>query len=226
MNSKDSRPIRVLIVEDHEIFRYALGRTLAADPSFSVIGSAGTVAAATAFVADQRPDIVLMDYQLPDGNGVDATRSILEVAPETRVVILTMHADENLAHEALAAGASGYVVKSGTFEELVLSIRAANTGGTMISPVLTSALLRKETTHDALTPRELETLQLLANGLTTREVAAALNLSVNTVRNHVQNILTKLNAHSRIEAINIGRQRHILRSSVSESVSPRRRRST
>jgi DNA-binding NarL/FixJ family response regulator len=205
-------PIRILIVEDHDIFAYALGRALDSKSGFTVVGTTGSAKDVVALALQSRPDVVLMDYQLPDGTGIEATRELIRSVPTARVVMLTVHADEHLLHEAMAVGAAGYIVKSGTFDELLLAVRVASEGGSMISPAMTAALLDSERRRGTtlLSAREHEILVLLALGQSTKDIAATLQLRTNTVRNHVQNILTKIGAHSRLEAIKLARDARLI----------------
>lgn len=200
--------VRVLLVDDHQVFRQALEGLLDREPDIEIVGGAGTVRDAVAAAREHAPDVVLMDYELPDGNGADATAQIRADRPETKVVILTAADDEAVLISAIEAGCSGYVTKQKAVEEVVSAVRAASQGEALISPSVLARLLPKlrrqarRSTSD-LTPRELETLGLLAEGLSNAAIAQRLVISPHTVRNHVQSVLEKLHAHSKLEAVSI-----------------------
>lgn len=200
-----SPPIRLLVCDDHQVFAEALATHLAGE-GLEIVGVAGRVADAVDAVRDHRPDVVLMDYELPDGDGVQATIAIRAAVPGTRVVLLTSNADENILVAALDAGASGFVTKHKPAAEVTAAVRAAAKGEMLVSTDMLARLLprlhrQSQPTGYALTARELEVLGLLAEGTPNHELAARMGISRNTVRNHVQNLLTKLGVHSRLEAV-------------------------
>ena len=198
--------IRVVICDDHQVVAQGLAMILRAEPDIEVVGVAGSVAEVRAMAVECRPDVVLMDYALPDGDGVAATAAIRASQPDVRVVMLTSFVDEEVLVAAIEAGCSGYVTKHKGAEELTTAVRLAADGEALVSPDMLARLLpRLRRTHHGvgwdLTAREREVLDLLAIGESKEAIAGRLFLSTNTVRNHIQNILTKLGAHSRLEAV-------------------------
>jgi DNA-binding NarL/FixJ family response regulator len=198
--------IRVLICDDHALVAKALAVLLAAQPDVEVVGVAGTVAQAREGVATLHPQVVLMDYALPDGDGVAATTAIKDAHPDVQVVMLTAFADEDVLVAAIEAGCSGYLTKDKGADELLAAIRLAAVGQAMVSPDMLARLLpRMRRNHHGLgwdlTSRERQVLDMLADGASKEDIARRLYLSTNTVRNHIQSILTKLHAHSRLEAV-------------------------
>jgi putative two-component system response regulator len=207
-DTDELRRIRVLVVDDHEIFSQSLVRLLESNPDMKVIGTAPTVADAERAAIAYEPDVVLMDFELPDGDGTEATRAIKAVRPSTSVVMLTGRADRSSFSRAIAAGCSGFVTKTEPVAVLVQAIRAADAGE---EPAPVQGLLEllsdlppsRTGLGSDLHPRELEVLGLLAAGVPNRLIAEQLHISFNTVRNHVQRILDKLHAHSKLEAVSI-----------------------
>jgi DNA-binding NarL/FixJ family response regulator len=204
-------PVRVLVVDDHELFRLGLERALAKEPGIEVVGEAADGEAALERVAALRPDVVLMDVRMPGTDGIEATRRIRETDPDVRVLVLAgSHADADV-FAAVRAGAHGYLLKEATVEEVAGAVRDVARGLGPISPVVGAKLLaefnslsRRVAEHEGqvprLTARELDVLRLVARGMANREIAEALVISGNTVRNHVRSILEKLRVRSRIEA--------------------------
>jgi DNA-binding NarL/FixJ family response regulator len=204
-----SQPIRVVIIDDHAVFADGLAALLRTHDDLTVAGIAGSVKEATTLVARSCPHVVLMDYELGDGTGVEATNRVLEQCPDTRVVMLTSYSDDAVLVAAIEAGCTGFITKHRAGREVVDAVRAAAAGEAMITPSLLARLLprfRREPAREAssLTGRELEVLELLADGRSNQAIADDLGVSLNTVRNHVQNLLTKLHAHSRLEAVAAG----------------------
>lgn len=201
--------IRAVVVDDHPVFRLGLTALLGSLPGIEVVGEAATVAEAMAIVAAVDPDVVLMDVDLPDGSGLSATR--LLVTAERRVVMLTMSEDDDTVAAALRAGARGYVVKGAPPNEIEQAVRAAASGAMVISQAVAGSLPGLLTARRAseplphLTDREREVLDLLARGVDTSGVARRLGCSDKTVRNHVSNILTKLQVTSRAQAVAVAR---------------------
>ena len=196
---------RVLIADDHKIMRDGLRSLLSDQGGFEVVGEAENGLQAVQLARETSPDVVIMDVAMPDLNGMDASRQILESLHGAKVVALSMHADRRFVAEMLRAGASGYVLKHAAFEELVAAIRAVTVGRTYLSSsildVVVSDYVRKlddsaEGAHARLTDRERQVLQLVAEGHNTKEVALTLNVSVKTVETHRQNIMNKLEVHS------------------------------
>ncbi|MGZ4210762.1 MAG: response regulator [Actinomycetota bacterium] len=206
----------VLVTDDHQMFAQGLARSLAEHDDITVVGTAGTVEEAVAAARLHRPDVVLMDYELPDGTGVDAAERIRADLPETKVVMVTSYTDEAVLVRAIEAGCSGYVTKHKVVEEVVSAVRAAAAGEALISPAMLARLLpklrpTKRGIGADLTSREIEVLSLLAEGLPNQAIAYRLVISVHTVRHHVQNIITKLQAHSKLEAVATAAREGIIR---------------
>ncbi|MEO7804422.1 MAG: response regulator transcription factor [Actinomycetota bacterium] len=200
------RRIKVLVVDDHHMVAEVLTSALREEPELDVVGMAHTVAEALGAARRFEPDVVLMDYRLPDGDGATATAQLRAIRPQTRVVILTAFADEGSLVSALEAGCSGFITKDKAFREVVSAVRAAHEGEALISQELLVRLLPKIQRRSLglgsnLTARENEILRLLADGVSNASIAERLTLSLNTVRNHVQSIITKLGAHSKLEAV-------------------------
>ena len=200
---------RVLLVDDHAVLATAVSMALEAEDDLTVVGVAGTLAEARALVATERPDVVLLDHRLPDGDGASAIGSLIALHPDVRVVMLTASATDNVLVAALNEGAAGFVSKSRDLGDVTSAVRAAANGEAAISPDMLARLLPRLGGRSArpgvqeLTERELEVLVLLADGLTNAAIAENLFISVNTVRNHVSNLSAKLGAHSKLEALSI-----------------------
>jgi len=206
----DAKPIRVLLVEDHQLLADALAAMLSREPDIEVIGIAGTVAEAK-LMSRERLDVVLMDYRLPDGTGAEATRAIKARWPAARVVMVTALTDDETVLESIQAGADGYLTKDRAAEDVVQAVRAAHAGETLlprsviveIARRVAAARERGDERHvfEPLTPRELEVLRALTEGLSTPEICDQLFIAPNTLRTHVQNIMGKLRVHSKLEAV-------------------------
>jgi len=206
----DAKPIRVLLVDDHQLLTGALAKTMAGEPDIQVVGVAGTVAEAKAMARD-RLDVVLMDYRLPDGTGAEATRAIKARWPAARVVMLTALNDDETILESIQAGADGYLTKDRAVDEVVDAVRAAHAGETLLPrSVILGIAQRVAAARDRgnarrqvepLTARELEVLRALTEGLSTPEICERLFIAPNTLRTHVQNIMGKLRVHSKLEAV-------------------------
>lgn len=208
-------PIRVLIVDDHELVAESLERLLADQSDIEVVGIAGTGAEALEMAAELRPDVVLMDFKLPDADGTDVARQVKERRPEAKVVMVTGYAEDAILIRAIEAGCSGFVTKQQASATVVSAVRAASVGESLIEPTLLARLLPRLRQTDRrtvdLTTRETEILKLVAEGLTNQAIAERLVISTNTVRNHVQNILTKLGVHSKLEAVATAVRRGMIR---------------
>jgi DNA-binding NarL/FixJ family response regulator len=204
-------PIRVAVVDDEELFRRGLTMLLNLEDDIDVVGEAGDGAAAAVLVAAVVPDVVLMDVRIPDGSGIEACRSIKDVAPTTRIIMLTASDEEADLYDAVKGGASGYMLKDSSVDQVAHAIRLVADGQSLISPSMAIKLLdefkqisradRQTVPAPRLTERELEVLRLVSRGLNNREIARQLFISENTVKNHVRNILEKLQLHSRIDAV-------------------------
>jgi DNA-binding NarL/FixJ family response regulator len=200
----DDATVRVLLVEDHQMVARGLQAALAEEPDLEVVGLASSVEDSVSSYRDLHPDVVVMDYRLPDGEGTDATRRIRTVDEEAPVLLLTGADDPSVVSEALDAGCSGFVTKDRGLEELASAIRSVARGAAVFPAGLLARALHPPAPYavgDDLTSREREVLTLLANGRSTDELANELFLSLHTVRNHVRNILTKLHARTKLEAV-------------------------
>lgn len=207
-------PIRVLVVDDHALFRRGLEMVLAQETDIEVVGEAGDAEAAVERAAELLPDVVLLDVRMPKGSGIEACVSIKEVAPSARIIMLTISDEEADLYEAIKAGATGYLLKEISIDEVAGAVRAVYDGQSLISPAMASKLLTEfalmakrsnersqQVPTPRLTERELEVLKLVARGLNNRDIARELFISENTVKNHIRNILEKLQLHSRMEAV-------------------------
>jgi DNA-binding NarL/FixJ family response regulator len=201
----------VLIVDDHALFRRGLELVLAVEPDLEVVGEAGDGIAAIDMAAELAPDVVLMDVRMPGLGGIEATRRIRTEQPMTKVVMLTVSEDEEDLFDSIRAGATGYLLKELSIEEVADTVRAVARGQALVSPSMATNLLTEfnllsrrvaEQHGDAprLTDRELEVLRLVAKGMSNKEIAAELVIAENTVKNHVRNILEKLELRTRMEA--------------------------
>jgi len=203
--------IRLLLVDDHAVVRSGLRMLLESEADVEIVGEAGTAREALDAVPQLTPDIVLMDIGLPDLSGIDAAREIKRLRPETAIVALTIHEDEEYFFKMLEAGASGYVPKRAAPEELLTAIRAAAAGEVYLYPSLAKLLVKDYLTQeqatkstgtlDGLTSREQEVLAHLADGASNPEIAETLNISPKTVARHRENIMRKLNLHSRSDLV-------------------------
>jgi DNA-binding NarL/FixJ family response regulator len=208
-------PIRTLIVDDHALFRRGLEIVLVTEPDIEVVGEASDGTEAVEKAGESLPDVVLMDIRMPRSNGIDACRAIKDVAPSARIIILTMSDEEEDLFDAIKAGASGYLLKDIPLDQLAEAVRSVHGGQSLISPSMAGKLLTefaslasrdheeppREVPAPKLTDREMQVLRLVARGMNNRDIAKELFISDNTVKNHVRNILEKLQIHSRMEAV-------------------------
>jgi two-component system NarL family response regulator len=206
-------PIRVLVVDDHALFRRGLQMVLEQEEDIDVVGEAGDGAEAVEKAAETMPDIVLMDVRMPKRGGIDSCTAIKDAVPSCKIIMLTISDEEADLYDAIKAGASGYLLKEISIEEVAAAIRAVNEGQSLISPSMASKLLsefatmikrtddRQQVPTPRLTDREMEVLKLVAKGMNNRDIAKQLFISENTVKNHIRNILEKLQLHSRMEAV-------------------------
>lgn len=205
--------IRVLLVDDHRVLAELLTTALAERDEIAVVGTAGSSAEALRTVSALQPDVVVLDHDLPDGDGVAAIGPIRAAAPSCRVLMLTSYADPVLLGEAIDAGCAGYVTKRSSTDEIVSAVLAVASDETPVSPDMVGSLVGRDRPGPGadLTPREIEVLRVAAQGLSNAEIADQLFISVNTVRNHMQRVLNKLGAHSKLEATAIAVRRGIVR---------------
>lgn len=202
---------KVLLVEDHVIVRQGIKALFSDEPDLEIVGEADDGRAALQSVSELEPDVVLMDISMPGLNGIEATRQIRQNHPGVKVVVLSMHSNEEYVFQVLRAGASGYVLKQSDSSEVLTAIRAALAGGSFLSPPISRTVIddyvrRAEARGgdedlELLTSREREVLQLLAEGLSNREIAEQLNISIKTVETHRSNMMGKLGVSSKTELV-------------------------
>ncbi len=208
-------PITVLIVDHHLMVAESFRRVLTAEGDIDVVAVAGNATEALEATAAHRPDVVVMDYELPDANGAVASTQIRAAFPDTNVVMLTGSDEASILQAALEAGCVGYIEKSSGLHNLAPTVRSAASGESVVSSANLGRLLGGRSSPrgsaTALTRRELELLQLAAEGHSNQAIAERLRLSVNTVRTHLQRTLNKLGAHSKLEAVAVARKRGLLR---------------
>jgi DNA-binding NarL/FixJ family response regulator len=207
-----AKPIRVLLVDDDDLMRAGLRAVLSSDETIEVIGEAGDGRTAVDLTIAFRPELVLMDVRMPDLDGISATREVLGVSPEVKVVILTTFEQDDYIFGALSAGASGFLLKRTSPEELIAAIHAIAAGDSLLSPSVTRTVIDRMARKpppdgasrerlDGLTPREREVLELIARGLSNGEIAAAFVIEESTVKTHVKRILMKLGVRDRVQAV-------------------------
>lgn len=209
--------MRVLIVDDHILFREGLVGLLRTQPDIEVVGECGSVCEAIETARALKPQVILMDFSLPDGTGLDASSKILAELPETQIIFLTVHENDERMISAIRGGAKGYLLKNLSVSKLLASLRALERGEAAISRTMMARVL-EEFAQSApqiksepspllnLTAREIEILQELSDSITNQEIAGRLFISENTVKNHIHNILDKLKLHNRREAIEFARK--------------------
>jgi len=198
-------PIRVLVVDDHEMVRKGLISYLLTEPGIEVVGEAASGRQAIRIVKEKRPEVVLMDLIMEDGNGIETTREILSFYPECKIIIITSFYDDEQVFPAIEAGALSYLLKTARADEVITAIKKAVKGETVIEPKVANKMLnrlrpRERMPHDDLTERELEVLTLIAEGMTNQEISEELFIGIKTVKTHVSNILNKLNVQDRTQA--------------------------
>ena len=207
---RPSESLRVLIVDDHDLFRTGL-RNLLEEQGVVIVGEAAAGAEAVRIVREIAPDVVVMDLNMPGMGGIEATRHITAIAPLTRVVMLTISEDDSDVMDAILAGACGYLLKDSSIQDLMTGIRAASRGESLISPNIAAKVLQRvratstqpeiaNTIRAELSDREIEVLKLIANGKDNAVIAGELHISPKTVKNHISNILMKLQIDNRIQA--------------------------
>lgn len=204
-------PIRLLLVDDQEIVRAGLCSLLEGHPELEIIGEAATGEEAVTLTAQLQPDVVLMDITLPDISGAEATRRIKVLTQEANVLALTIHEDEAYFFDMLNAGASGYVPKRASPDDLMAAIHVVAAGEVFLHPIVAGALVQdylhrvrsgaERESYDDLTPRQQEVLTLIAEGLSNQDISSQLGISVRTVERHRENIMERLNLHSRTDLV-------------------------
>lgn len=201
----DEGPTRVMIVEDHRVVAEGLAALIDSQEDLKVVGSVGTVGESAGRATELRPDVVLLDFRLPDGTGADAAAMIREVLPAAKMIFLTREDSDAARFAAVQSGASAFIHKSRAAAEVVATIREVARGKMLITPRTIATLLAKRRAIDrqleSLTPREKEVLRLIAEGLSSRNIAADLGISYTTVRTHIRSLGLKLGVHSKLEAI-------------------------
>lgn len=215
----DARAIRVMIVDDHAVVRRGLADLLGDRHEFAIVGEAGTVREAVDVATRAAPDVVVMDLRLPDGSGVEACREIRSARPETKVVILTSHADRNALFSAVMAGAAGYLLKDLDPTRIQDAVRTVARGGSLLDPQMATEVLERlrsgNAAHPAddafasLSPQEDRILGLIADGLTNGEIAAKLSLAEKTIKNYVSQIYAKLGVERRSQAARLVTERRM-----------------
>ncbi len=212
------KKIRLLICDDHTLFCEGIKAMLRNEPNMEIVGEARDGRRAVELVKELKPDVLIMDVSMPDMNGFDATRRIREFDDSVKVLMLTMHDDEDQVARCLEAGASGYILKDAPASQLLYAIETVEKGERYLSPVVLKKVVagyvnnsqRPQTSYDRLSPREREILKLLAEGLSVKEIATRLNLSVKTVDVHKYNLMRKIDVHDRAELIKYAIQKKLI----------------
>lgn len=201
--------LRILCVDDHRIVRDGISLLISREPDMEVVGSASNGEEAVAAFRKHKPDVTLMDLQMPGVNGVDATRTIRQDAPDARIVVLTMYQGDEDIHRALQAGAAAYLLKDALSDDLIRVIRDVHAGKHAM-PESVNAALASRASQAVLTPREIAVVELISKGLRNKEIAVALDISEETVKVHVKNILAKLKVNDRSAVVAVAVRRGIL----------------
>jgi DNA-binding NarL/FixJ family response regulator len=218
------RQARVLVVDDHNAVAQAIAMAIETQPDLECVGTAGTVEEAKRLTAELEPDVVLIDVELPDGDGIAAVAELRRSNPRTRVLVLTAHTAVGVLARAASAGVCGFLPKESGIQEVLKAIRVARDGGMIVNGATLTAVLDRiasdggqpaVTAADLFTPRELDVLRGLAAGSDPQSIARSLGMSVNTARGHVKSILGKLGAHSQLEAVVIALRRGLLTDDLS-----------
>jgi two-component system, NarL family, response regulator DevR len=213
--AEEVRPIRVLVVDDHDVLASSLAMVLDREPDIVAAGVAHTLDQARMMVRTVQPDVILLDHRMPDGDGVSAIPEFRALRPDMGVVVLTASAADHVLMAAIEAGASGFLSKTRSIDEVTAAVRAAAAGESVISPEMLARLLprfQRAGAHGSaeLTERERDVLSLVAEGLSNAAIADRLVVSVHTVRNHIASMSAKLGAHSKLEALSIAVRQGLL----------------
>jgi DNA-binding NarL/FixJ family response regulator len=206
---KNSKPIRILVVDDHFMVRMGLSASLNVEPDMEVVAEANNGPAAIEAYRTYRPSLVMMDLRLPGMSGIDCTAALVREFSGTRVLMLSTHAEEEEIYRALQAGALGYILKSMMREDLLRAVRQVHEGRISLDPVVGSRLAER-LSHRSLTSREVEVLRMVAKGLGNKEIASSLNIAEVTVKLHVSHVLEKLSVKDRTQAATVALQRGII----------------
>lgn len=202
-----SRTIRVFIIDDHRMFTQAVAAALTEEPDMEVVGTVDNLAGARRELEKVEVDVILLDQRLPDGQGTHAAAELRAIRPAAKVILVTAAMDPSVLNEALAAGCAGFVTKGDSIDALSAAVRAAASGATPVSPAmlnrLTSGDPRGSNLTEPLTLRETSVLLFLADGMSNEEISKRLFISIHTLRNHIQSIISKLGAHSKLEAVSV-----------------------
>ena len=202
-----SRTIRVFIIDDHRMFTQAVAAALTEEPDMDVVGTVDNLADARRELEKVEVDVILLDQRLPDGQGTHAAAELRAIRPGAKVILVTAAMDPSVLNEALAAGCAGFVTKGDSIDALSAAVRAAAEGATPVSPAMLNRLMsgnpNGSSLTEPLTPRETAVLLFLADGMGNEEISKRLFISIHTLRNHIQSIISKLGAHSKLEAVSI-----------------------
>ena len=207
MPGATSRTIRVFIIDDHRMFTQAVAAALTEEPDMEVVDTVENLASARRRLEELEVDVILLDQRLPDGQGTHAAAELRALRPGAKVVLVTAAMEPSVLNEALAAGCAGFVTKGDSIDALAAAVRAAASGATPVSPAMLTRITGGDSNNSSLTepltPRETAVLLFLADGMSNEEIAKRLFISIHTLRNHIQSIISKLGAHSKLEAVSI-----------------------
>ncbi len=207
MPGATSRTIRVFIIDDHRMFTQAVAAALTEEPDMEVVDTVENLASARERLEHLEVDVILLDQRLPDGQGTHAAAELRALCPGAKVVLVTAAMEPSVLNEALAAGCAGFVTKGDSIDALAAAVRAAASGATPVSPAMLTRITGGNSNNSSLTepltPRETAVLLFLADGMSNEEIAKRLFISIHTLRNHIQSIISKLGAHSKLEAVSI-----------------------
>jgi RNA polymerase sigma factor (sigma-70 family) len=210
-------PIRIFLVDDHAVLRQAISAMLGAERDMTVVGQAGNGREALAAVKSARPDVVMLDIKMPEAGGLEVLQSIQQACPKARVIVFTMYENPAYVNAAIRAGASGYVLKSVSREELLEAIRAVHGGRRFLHPEVTRPLLRRaalearlRSASGALTVRDIQVLELLSDGKSNKEIAQSLGISDETVKSHLKRLFEKLGVTDRTEAVALALRQNLI----------------